>query len=79
MHDVSWPVITIAVSNLCTLAVVVANAYYRIRALADQRRHILAQFDQQNRQLDRVEKTVGSVAAVAPVIAQAVGVHVDPS
>lgn len=75
--DVSWPIITVAVSNVATLAVVVANAYYRIRALGDQRRAMLDQFHAQNKQLDRMEATVGNVASVTPVIAAAVGASVE--
>lgn len=66
--DVGWPIITVAVTNLCTLAVVIANAFFRIQALAAHNRAILDQFRQQNKQLDRVERASRTVAAIAPVI-----------
>lgn len=66
--DVSWPIITVAVTNCCTLAVVIANAYFRIQALRDHNRAVLEQFRQQNRQLDRVEHASNTVAAIAPIV-----------
>lgn len=70
--DVSWPIVTVAVTQVCTLAVVIANAYFRIAALKDQRDETRRQFHEQNRQLDRLEQTTSVVAAVAPIIAAGV-------
>lgn len=66
--DVSWPIITVAVTNCCTLAVVIANAYFRIQALRDHNRAVLDAFRQQNRQLDRVEQSAAVVASIAPIV-----------
>jgi hypothetical protein len=76
--EFTWPVITIAVTNLSTLAVVIAGAYYRIKAMKNHNDAVLEQFREQNVQLDRVEKSARTVAAVTPILVKAANATLAP-